>query len=343
MPDCPPDLANKVLAADLRNLIKKVSDGCTLSPSEREMMDRYLAPESAPEDLHKARVASLLRKYCLGGKLTKEDLLEIAEYIPDPRISGGRVTRDTYRKALADYEPFYGVKPNEGRTIKRWIKRGRERTPTDLPPLDQPELMASWWSRNMKWKVPDRLLAFGKIATAEKGKEAASDQKQNRTADTATSSSDTPPPASNRIKPELPEGSGFAAILDRARQAERVAFSNWQAALNAEPFNAGDEELKQRAWSRAVETVRKLEKDAESILSRDLIAWPEAERIINETEAAIHQSLRSAIVRVATKIGIPSEWFAKINAAFQIELDHTFTRIAEAEYQHRDDLTLAAA
>lgn len=337
MPGVPPDLASKVLAADLRNLIKRVSDGSTLSPAEREMVDRYLAPDTAPEDLQKARLASLIRKYCLGGKLSKEELQEIADYIPDFRATVGKVTRDTYQHPLAWYEPFYGVKANEGRTIKRWIRRGREKIPEDLPPLDQPERMASWWSVNMKWKVPDRLL---KMAAGGTSSASASAEVTRAEKDKSQSSE---PPSGQRTPLELPEGSGFAAILDRARHAERVAFGNWQRALNADPFDAGDEELKQRAWSRAVETVRKLEKDAESILSRDLIAWQEAERIINENEATIHQSVRSAIVRVATKIGIPAEWFTKINTAFQAELDKTFERIAGNEYQQRDDLTLTAA
>ena len=42
MPEIHPDLAGKVLAADLRNVVKKVSDGGILTPQEREMIECWL-------------------------------------------------------------------------------------------------------------------------------------------------------------------------------------------------------------------------------------------------------------------------------------------------------------
>ena len=40
MSEIPPDLASKVMSADLRNLVKKVSEGSSLTHAEREMMER---------------------------------------------------------------------------------------------------------------------------------------------------------------------------------------------------------------------------------------------------------------------------------------------------------------
>jgi len=41
------------------------------------------------------------------------------------------------------------------RTLKSWIKRGK--AVGELPPLDDPGAMASWWRRNRTYRVPDAL------------------------------------------------------------------------------------------------------------------------------------------------------------------------------------------
>jgi hypothetical protein len=98
MPEVSPEMAEKVLSADLRNVIKKVGDGVPLSPGEREMMERYLAASAEMEDLAKARSAALLRRWATGGKLSKLELKEIEAHFasegtsprPSPRIVSDR-------------------------------------------------------------------------------------------------------------------------------------------------------------------------------------------------------------------------------------------------------------
>jgi hypothetical protein len=274
-----------------------------------------------------------------------DDALQLDSSPPpvDETVVAARHTRANYKKPLAAYEATFGVKPNEGRTIKRWIKIGREKKPEpDLPPLDDPPSMATWWSRNMKHRVPVELLTLadakaptepapsraggepeatvsvGKGAVPEKGGGATSDQ------------------SGKPGKLHLPEGSGFAAALSRAQDSERAAYARWQEALTSDEYNAGTEEMRRRAWMGATELVRKLEKDAEEILGRDLIPWPEAEKLMTENLRLVNRSLRSLFVRVATKAGLSQDSFRKIEPVYQEELDRCFEELAGDDYEEAE-------
>lgn len=247
-----------------------------------------------------------------------------------PAQGATRVTRSSYLEKLSVYAERYAT---DERQIKRWIARGRGRAPQDLPPLDSPREMLTWWSRNMKWKIPERLLQ-------------------------AAVGNDSPPAAVLEVEAKapmqsglgqhvgtraLPEGSGFVAALDRAREAERVAFGAWQHELQRDPPDSGAEEMRHRAWQRAVETVRKMEISSEDVLaaSGQFVRVKDYETSDDEVKAVLHQSLRSLIVRVATKVGLPPEWFQRVNHAYQAELDHTFEKLAASDYAEPFELRAA--
>lgn len=159
------ELATKVLAADLRNVIQKVSTGGTLSPTERELMERCLAMEAVPEELQKARAAALIRKYAMGGKLTKEDRRELGGFLPDDRPVIRRVSSEAYKHPYHHYAQQLGLKgKDEPRKLKRWVAEGRKKTPPDLPPFDQLDQLAAWWRRNKTWGVPAYIAAFESAA-----------------------------------------------------------------------------------------------------------------------------------------------------------------------------------
>lgn len=162
MPDIPPDLAGKVLSADLRNIVKKVGDGTPLSTAEHEMMQGFLASDTPPEELLKARGAALIRRWASGGKLSKDEQKEIADFLPMARTVVTRQTTETYKQSLRGYESVYTTNV---RQIKRWIATGRKCAPFDLPPLDRPDAMAAWWERmqaagHIKHAVPEKLLRY---------------------------------------------------------------------------------------------------------------------------------------------------------------------------------------
>lgn len=269
--------------------------------------------------------------WAVAGRMDEEARAIAGEFLPGQGAT--RVTRSRYRENLSGYAERYAT---DERQIKRWIARGRSRAPQDLPPLDAPREMLAWWSRNMKWKVPDRLLqAAGGVGV------------------------DDPPPATVlEVEAKapmqsglgqhvgtraLPEGSGFVAALDRAREAERVAFGAWQHELQRDPPDSGAEEMRHRAWQRAVETVRKMEISSEDVLaaSGQFVRAKDYETSDDEVKAVLHQSLRSLIVRVATKVGLPPEWFQRVNHAYQAELDHTFEKLAASDYAEPFELRAA--
>jgi hypothetical protein len=161
MSSIPPDLAEKVIGADLRNLVKKVSEGSTLSQPEREMMERSVIDGTLPAELQESRLAALARAYALGKSLSKSQEKELSILLPVGKPIARRLTATSYRYKLAHYVQAIGLTGKDPeRKLKRWIATGRKQSPPDLPPFDNLPLMPEWWRRNMEWRVPDFLLRF---------------------------------------------------------------------------------------------------------------------------------------------------------------------------------------
>lgn len=144
--------------------MKKVTDGCTLNNQERELMERCLTQGTAPDELQRARIAALIRKWATGGKLNFDEQREIGAFIPDGRVVLQRITKENYAKSYRHYAKVFldaGMKGKNVddviRNLKRWVSVGRSKTPPDLPPFDDLHQLAEWWARCMKWRVPDWL------------------------------------------------------------------------------------------------------------------------------------------------------------------------------------------
>lgn len=149
-----------MLGADLRNLVPKVGGGATLSTAERDLMERCLAADKPPEELLQARRTALMSKW-VSGKLTKEERKEAG--IPDPAPALQRQTSDRYKKPLEHYAKLYG---RDKRNIKRWIKDGRDASPQDFPPFDDPPAMAAWFRRVKGQEPRDNLTRFERGETS---------------------------------------------------------------------------------------------------------------------------------------------------------------------------------
>lgn len=136
MGDVAPDLADKVLAADLRNHIKRVGDGGNLSPTDRQMFIGF----ASQGDLAQTRNSALLRKWLCGGRLSKDERDELADVLPNSR----RVISDQYQSPPDGYGHLGIIR----RTFFRWKAVG-ESAPggVDLPPFDQPEQLEAWFER----------------------------------------------------------------------------------------------------------------------------------------------------------------------------------------------------
>lgn len=345
MAELTPDIAAKMLAADLRNLIKQVGEGGTLSEAERAQMHRHASDLEVTEEHARLRLSSLLRKWSLGQRLAKDEMAEISGLLPDMQSIARRKTKETYQRKLEDYESIYGQKPNHARTIKRWIKLGRDCTPPDLPPLDDPASMPAWWMRHMKQRVPPKILAAAGGSKADPPPPA--EQPGTASVDPPPATADQsqkPHPAKPARKPVETHEIGFAAKLRQAEQDVADALADKAAAEAAIPFDAAAVELADRKYDRAMKRYREFQRDAEDIINREGRAWAEAEQHLSEPLNVMNQSLRSLMVRVATKVGLPREWFERLEPAFQDELDGVFATLAESDYQSTGEpFTLEAA
>ncbi len=182
-----PDLAGKVLTANLRNIVKKIGEGGTLTTAEKEMMEKAKSEQLLADELIRARRAALIRKYTQGHRLNSDEQAEIAAMVPATAAAVKRVTTATYKKTLREYadELLKAGMPeckDKVRKLKYWVKMGRVdesgqlRDEPDMPPFDDLKEMASWWRRVMTYKPPDFILGLERDA-AEKAtpKQQASD------------------------------------------------------------------------------------------------------------------------------------------------------------------------
>ena len=148
MADLDPALARKVLEADVRNLVKKVGDGGTLSNTDRQVFLAFTEGTASADEMREARIGSLLRKWMDGGRLSGSERDEIAHIMPDaiavnteaaplPERSGSLIRQEI--------ESIYGISRAK---YFRWMQDGNA-VPDgpDLPPFDDPKGMVAWYER----------------------------------------------------------------------------------------------------------------------------------------------------------------------------------------------------
>lgn len=164
MDEISPDLAKKVVAADLRNLIKKVGDGGTLTTAERDLFTEFSRADDDPLGLRATRVNALLKRWLAGQRRTPEELAEIAHIIgapPPPPLRNTEATADEQAAAL-------GL---NRRTFYRWLAAGVEHK--DPLPIGEPGKIVDWYERMRLRGVFKQKLRASFRAAAAAGKAAA--------------------------------------------------------------------------------------------------------------------------------------------------------------------------
>lgn len=344
MTTVPPDLAEKVLGAELRSIVKKVSDGGCLSASEHERMQKATLEGVLPEDLLKAREAALLRRFALGQNLTKDQKTELSGVLPVGKPIAKRVTSETYRYKLAHYVVVLGLEGKDPeRKLKRWIAKGREQTPPDLPPFDAPQLMAEWWRRNMEWRVPFYLLKY------EEGH-----------ADAGESKAEEPPPHSPSTPPSkaalngtngqttgLPSGEvpGVPMMLDLGAEVSSdlglqqiralvvATFKQLQRCLELGHLSQANQY--RREWQTLVGTLRQWEKDIVKIqegkgeVMRTRIINTELVRIFN----VMRQSFTNTMLHLCEQLA-PEKPPQERREMVLKERDKCFTHLKGTRFSH---------
>ena len=289
-----PDLAEKILKADTRNHIQKLTDGGTLTSAAREKIE---AAAISPEMVQQARVSALIQKWTNAGRLTAGELDEIRALYPnfatgsqqpptpesetessEPFVLNGAPERIPLTKdQMARWEQVYGTAK---RQIRRWHTEGVEKN--DPCPLDTPHLMPEWWARRMKWRVPEKILLAAKAnapappSPSEAQTGCSIPTEQSEKLEQASDLPD-PPPSAPPISPldlgdfQLVEGDQ----VKQARALVAVAYSQLEKAYRGA---GGDIELLHRKHERAMIALNKAEaadrqykKDHGLLIARDVV------------------------------------------------------------------------
>lgn len=153
-PPIEPGLAEKALKADVRNVLTDVAQGQLLPPSKRDLLFGVMVSDANSQEVWEAHVASLLKKFAKGGRLTSEEMERIAHLLPpDLAPFSKRLARAAYQRTYAEHAAIYS---KSVRTIKWWVGEGKKAEGgPDLPPLDDPTQMPLWWDRVMENKCPE--------------------------------------------------------------------------------------------------------------------------------------------------------------------------------------------
>lgn len=218
----PPDLAQKVLAAETRNAIQDVSDGGKLPAAQRKMIQHIaITPGLAAQQ----RIASLLSKWSAGIELTSAQVGEVRAVYPDflsdpagpgpdsapappgpalaltPDPSPAHGDGGLKTAQLAAWAELYGTQP---RQLRRWIARGLEKK--DPCPLDNPFLMPAWIDKHLE-KIRADLRERVSLAAAAAAAKAPPPASQSPPADPTAAA----PPASGSAT-AAPPGPDFEPI-----------------------------------------------------------------------------------------------------------------------------------
>lgn len=258
-----------------------------------------------------------------------------------------RLTAETYRKKIGEYCHQFGkvqedgtVRPLDRKTVERWIRRGREiEGGPDLPPLDAPAEMATWWRRVMERKVPMVFLDLEEVGegdAAPPAKEEKAAEGGDQVAEMATEQEAAAKEALQRAMVQAEaEGLGFEAALERARLAERLAYFQWQTVLvEPEKWPASAIDKRKKAWEDASGVLLRAEEKAEKIMdqSSEWARWEEVEVAVGEKLGVVARGVRSLLTRVTTKATLPPGLFETLEPVFQSEVDNLFSVMGDGGF-----------
>jgi len=286
-------------------------------------------PELSPDQkdqLYKARIAALVRKFTSGKRLSDAELSEIEPFIPigvlrkhNSKMRG----RDIYGRPRTAYAELYGATV---RTINNWISAGlAKRNP---PPLDDPREMPAWWGAVMDHRVPDKLYsAASRFASS------------NPPSEPSSSSVKVPPSLSDESETSSPSeeepvlSTGFLASLLRTRDEEAKAHRRYKKAADEDPPDEGKIRTLQKTWQDLADHLRSLEKAAPEVLRKSGDMWLGVDiiRELAEIHGVIQSGVRSLLRRWAVKTG--REVSVSDDRAFQDEVDRLFSRLQDSKFR----------
>lgn len=159
-----PDVAAKVLRADLHNTVAKVAAGGKLAGTDRQRFEAATVPAAPTASdlatLKLNRQAALIRRWASGGKLTPDEMAEVHPILPAEVLATTPAAicphvRTRYQKTFEDYAEQLGVGL---RTVKRWAALGRQAG--EQPPFDDLAAFPAWYAKHMPYAIKASVLAI---------------------------------------------------------------------------------------------------------------------------------------------------------------------------------------
>lgn len=211
-----------------------------------------------------------------------------------------KVTRTGYAHPLKFYTAVYST---EERQIKNWRKRGLLAQPEDLPPLDQPENMPTWWLRNFSRAVPDKILHAARAAGDAKKSDASLPPKNEAKPPASSPAAPAAPPPEMRQREavedfEAVEGMTVEQVIVRFRKQLAVLNRDFEQALADPKCDESTVTLRGGRIDKVAERLRKLELSHDEMRKSrgELIDREDAAQDLQRIHTAMASSLESEII-----------------------------------------------
>jgi hypothetical protein len=215
--------------------------------------------------------------------------------------------------------------PVQARAVHRWMQVGRDAVPPELPPLDEPWRLASWYARRMNVRCPDWMKTIERQHFH--GADIRDDAMQKPAAVDVSELGFTG--ALNRCR-ALEAASGERALLMK-RRADAAATPEEMEFWKREAQTASSE------WEDAADRLRTMEMAAPKILAASGKAW-NADEVIASLETihvALKISIENLLKRVRPKMAgrPPTEqdaiWIAEVETMFAALRNNKFMAAQE--------------
>lgn len=201
------------------------------------------------------------------------------------------------------------------RTVKRWCKDGK--TAGDPCPLDDPEQLLAWWSRNKRQVAPAGINAA--VVRARKSAPAAP-----KPVVPVIPEGELPllPPGPVAEVPEeddfvIPEGRGLIAALERLEKLEAV--------LSVKAHQPGQATSYVNVVSRMTTTSEKLRKEAQE--QGKLLPRAQVEEVLHAFHGPIESGVRGLVATMADVWGL--ELTPERDEAWNLACDELFRKFKE--------------